>query len=62
MLTSALGSLFGVAQEPWVKAVENTKFRSADREEMKKLFDYLRFCLEQVLIKYNCWLVLSNAL
>uniref|UniRef100_A0A061S850 magnesium chelatase n=1 Tax=Tetraselmis sp. GSL018 TaxID=582737 RepID=A0A061S850_9CHLO len=48
---SALNNLaqsFGITMEPYVKALQGTKFAGTDRAEMKKLFAYLDFCLEQV--------------
>eukprot|EP00193_Tetraselmis_chui_P012881 CAMPEP_0177771118 /NCGR_PEP_ID=MMETSP0491_2-20121128/11369_1 /TAXON_ID=63592 /ORGANISM="Tetraselmis chuii, Strain PLY429" /LENGTH=1394 /DNA_ID=CAMNT_0019288541 /DNA_START=132 /DNA_END=4315 /DNA_ORIENTATION=- len=42
----------GLTVEPYVKVLQNTKFSSTDRGEMKKLFAFLDFCLEQV-VKEN---------
>jgi len=47
-VASRLGALFGIPQDPWVKALEGTKYSGADREQMRKLFGFLAFCLEQV--------------
>lgn len=45
-----LGGLFGIriGVEPWVRALQNTQFKNADVEEMRVLFEYLAFCLKQV--------------
>jgi len=45
---SALGALAGLTVDPWLKGVQNTPFKSADRVELKTLFTYLEFCLNQV--------------
>ena len=47
---ASVGKLFGSAAValPWGDALKGTKFESADVEKMRTLFDYLRFCLEQV--------------
>ncbi|CAI6001480.1 unnamed protein product [Closterium sp. NIES-64] len=48
-VASKLGSVFGLSfNEPWVKALNQTKFASADKQEMRTLFEFLGFCLEQV--------------
>ncbi|CAG9463514.1 unnamed protein product [Pedinophyceae sp. YPF-701] len=46
-LWSEVGKWFGVSEDPWVAAVRNTKFASADRDELRKLFDFIEFCLTQ---------------
>merc|ERR1719183_1234620 len=45
-----LGKLFGDASIalPWGDALKGTKFENVDNGKMRTLFDYLRFCLEQV--------------
>merc|ERR1711871_814053 len=45
-----LGKLFGDASIalPWGDALKGTKFEKVDNAKMRTLFDYLRFCLEQV--------------
>ena len=45
---SKLAQNFGLAVEPYVKALKGTQFAGTDREELRKLFKYLDFCLEQV--------------
>ena len=45
-----LGKMFGDASIalPWGDALKGTKFEKVDNAKMRTLFDYLRFCLEQV--------------
>jgi len=43
-----LGKLSGAKAEPWVEALKDTAFNKADQIEMQKVFDYLNFCLQQV--------------
>jgi len=45
-----LGKMFGDASIalPWGDALKGTKFEKVDNGKMRTLFDYLRFCLEQV--------------
>jgi len=43
-----IGRLAGKKEDPWVTALQGTPFASADKPEMKKVFDYLNFCLQQV--------------
>jgi hypothetical protein len=38
----------GLYVDPWVRALQTSEFRSADRLELVTLFKYLEFCLEQV--------------
>ncbi|KAG6546150.1 hypothetical protein Mapa_012184 [Marchantia paleacea] len=35
-------------KEPWVEVLQRTKFRDADRDKLKVTFDFLAFCLKQV--------------
>ena len=60
---ASVGKLFGSAAVavPWGDALKGTKFESADVEKMRTLFDYLRFCLEQV-VKDNELGALTEAL
>ena len=38
----------GLVAEPWVRALQGTEFSKADRIELVTLFQYLEFCLQQV--------------
>ncbi|GMH44205.1 hypothetical protein BSKO_12139 [Bryopsis sp. KO-2023] len=38
----------GLAEEPWVKALKKTEFSKANRDDLRNTFEYLQFCLEQV--------------
>ena len=46
----ALGNMFGGAAVavPWGESLKSTKFKDIDVVATRKLFDYLRFCLEQI--------------
>ena len=46
----ALGNMFGGAAVavPWGDSLKSTKFKDIDVVATRKLFDYLRFCLEQI--------------
>jgi magnesium chelatase subunit H len=35
-------------KEPWVKALHDAGYKAVDQEQLKKLFEYLEFCLKQV--------------
>ena len=39
---------FSKRQEPWVAALHQAGYKSVDEEALKPLFDYLQFCLKQV--------------
>jgi magnesium chelatase subunit H len=39
---------FGISVEPWVRALEGGEFAAADRLELVSLFQYIEFCLNQV--------------
>lgn len=44
-----LGTFFGLGRrEPWVEALKKTRFQKADQEKLRTLFDFLNFCLNQV--------------
>merc|ERR1719327_1214331 len=43
-----LGKLSGAKEDPWVRALNKTAFKKANKEEMEKVFNYLNFCLQQV--------------
>jgi magnesium chelatase subunit H len=38
----------GFYREPWVRALSGTEFAKADRQELVNLFNYLEFCLTQI--------------
>jgi len=62
--TNALGALAGImsgGQPPWVRALNKTKFKKADKATLKPLFEYLKFCLTQV-VKDNELGALTEAL
>lgn len=40
--------MLGVGRSPWYEAVAKAGFDEADEEDMKPLFEYLDFCLKQV--------------
>lgn len=40
----------GLYQEPWVRALEGGEFGAANGQEMVTLFQYLEFCLTQVVM------------
>ena len=42
----ALGAALG--QTPWLKSLAGTRFSNVNREQMNKLFEYLQFCLTQI--------------
>eukprot|EP00245_Coleochaete_scutata_P001014 TRINITY_DN11240_c0_g2_i1.p1 TRINITY_DN11240_c0_g2~~TRINITY_DN11240_c0_g2_i1.p1 ORF type:complete len:1414 (-),score=393.13 TRINITY_DN11240_c0_g2_i1:774-5015(-) len=44
----ALARIFGARREPWVEALMDTKFSGASKDKMRKLFQFLAFCLEQI--------------
>jgi magnesium chelatase subunit H len=56
-----LGKLSGAKEDPWVKALSKTAFKNANKEEMEKVFNYLNFCLTQV-VKDNELASLQKAL
>lgn len=39
---------FGKRKEPWVDALHNLGYSNVDEEALKPLFEYLQFCLKQV--------------
>lgn len=45
---TALKKFTGLYEAPYVTGLRGTQFISADREQLKVLFDYLEFCLTQV--------------
>eukprot|EP00898_Chlorokybus_atmophyticus_P003968 jgi/Chlat1/4572/Chrsp29S04466 len=46
-----LGSIFGIrSAEPWVKALRQTQFGDADQEKLRTVFNFLEFCLKQVVM------------
>ena len=47
-VTDTLGSLFGFKKDPWVEYLSKTKFKKANQEKMKATFEFLAFCLKQV--------------
>ncbi|GBG64101.1 hypothetical protein CBR_g40549 [Chara braunii] len=50
-VTEKIGALFGAAKRaPWVEALASTQFRNADRTKMRTLFEFLGFCLKQVVM------------
>lgn len=52
---------FGLTVEPWVRALQGTEFASADRLALVTLFQYIDFCLNQV-VKDNELGALKEAL
>jgi magnesium chelatase subunit H len=48
--TSMLGNLFNFVnkKEPWVESLHSAGFATVDTEPLKPLFEYLQFCLKQV--------------
>jgi len=48
--SSMLGNLFhfGGKKEPWLEALHTAGYTDVDAEQLKPLFDYLQFCLKQV--------------
>ncbi len=49
--TSLLGNFFnfgGGKKEPWIEALHAANFPNVDAEALKPLFEYLQFCLKQV--------------
>jgi magnesium chelatase subunit H len=48
--SSMLGNLFnlGGKKEPWVEALHQSGYTNVDTEQLKPLFEYLQFCLKQV--------------
>eukprot|EP00271_Cylindrocystis_brebissonii_P014404 TRINITY_DN35755_c0_g1_i1.p1 TRINITY_DN35755_c0_g1~~TRINITY_DN35755_c0_g1_i1.p1 ORF type:complete len:1439 (+),score=315.55 TRINITY_DN35755_c0_g1_i1:313-4317(+) len=46
---NVLGGLLGFGKrEPWIESLSTTKFKYADEEKLQTTFDYLDFCLKQV--------------
>ena len=45
---AAIGSVLGGAGLAWGEALKGTKFEGVDAAAMTKQFEYLRFCLEQI--------------
>ncbi|MEM1254678.1 MAG: magnesium chelatase subunit H [Cyanobacteria bacterium P01_H01_bin.21] len=39
---------FGKRKDPWVEALHNLGYKNVDEEALKPLFEYLQFCLKQV--------------
>lgn len=39
---------FGKRKDPWVEALHNHGYKTVDEEALKPLFEYLQFCLKQV--------------
>ncbi|TAD75847.1 MAG: magnesium chelatase subunit H [Oscillatoriales cyanobacterium] len=39
---------FGTQKQPWVEALSEAGFDNVDREGLKPLFEYLEFCLQQI--------------
>jgi magnesium chelatase subunit H len=48
--TSMLGNLFsfGNKKEPWIESLHSAGYTQVDTEQLKPLFEYLQFCLKQV--------------
>ncbi|MEM9212933.1 MAG: magnesium chelatase subunit H [Cyanobacteria bacterium P01_F01_bin.150] len=42
------GSLFGGNKEPWIKPLQKAGYPNVNKEDLKPLFEYLQFCLKQV--------------
>ncbi|CAM6085668.1 unnamed protein product [Calypogeia fissa] len=48
-VTENFMSILGLGRkEPWVEILQKTQFRDADRDKLKVLFDFLSFCLKQI--------------
>jgi len=43
-----LAKLAGLTSDPWLQGIKGTPFATADKLQLKELFDYLAFCLTQV--------------
>eukprot|EP00210_Caulerpa_lentillifera_P005048 g4821.t1 len=41
-------SMLGLIPEPWTIALKDTRFSNANCDDLKQLFEYLEFCLEQI--------------
>lgn len=41
-------SMMGLSQDPWIQALKGTPFANADRTQLKSTFEFLQFCLEQI--------------
>lgn len=39
---------FGTQKQPWVEALSEAGFNNVDRDSLKPLFEYLEFCLQQI--------------
>ncbi len=39
---------FGTQKQPWIDALSEAGFTNVDREALKPLFEYLEFCLQQI--------------
>ncbi|MBD2161635.1 magnesium chelatase subunit H [Limnothrix sp. FACHB-1083] len=39
---------FGTQKQPWVEALSEAGFSNVDRDSLKPLFEYLEFCLQQI--------------
>ena len=47
-VAAQMGAFLGLTEDPWVRALKGTQFGQADRVELRTLFGYLDFCLQQV--------------
>eukprot|EP00850_Spirogloea_muscicola_P020228 SM000210S06742 [mRNA] locus=s210:163176:170627:+ [translate_table: standard] len=48
-VANKLGGLFGLGRkEPWVEALSSTQFRNCDEDKLRALFEFLAFCLKQI--------------
>ena len=56
-----LGKAFGLSEDPWLKGLNGTQFKSVDRLALKETFKYLEYCLEQI-VKDNEVGALAEAL
>ena len=39
---------FGGAKDPWTKAIHDLGYKSVENDALKPLFEFLQYCLEQV--------------
>jgi magnesium chelatase subunit H len=44
-----IGNLFGLGRkEPWMEVLQSTQFKNVDQTKLRTLFEFLAFCLKQV--------------
>lgn len=47
-MSNLLGKI-GITEEPWIRGLKDTEFTKANKDDLRCTFEYLQFCLEQVI-------------